>query len=155
MTENSAPEYGVDYALTITLHPRLYKMLPDEQLAQSIPEIKKLLSNYRYSLVYEFTKSFNIHFHAIVSTCRTYSSVSLHLHNQFRRSKYCGNIYVRQIEDWDKWVNYLKKDLSSTRKLNNLYPVIQDDYSCLPGIYELIQQEQCLEKDLHALSTSR
>lgn len=54
---------------------------------------------------------------------------SKELHNLFRSATYCGFIYVKIVDNDEKWIGYMFKEVISTyNQLNCRHPVIVNDY---------------------------
>lgn len=128
---------SVDYAITITLRPKLFQLDCVEQLKSGRQEIIKFLDknpDIRCSLAYEFTKSFNIHFHGTIKTVDMsyYTSFPKFIHDHFRKSKVIGFICIKQIDNIESWTDYIIKDYENTRQIMNEFPTIRDDYNLLP-----------------------
>lgn len=124
----------MDYAITFTLNPHMYKLLPEDQFEAGKGMLSSLFSSYKKTIVAEFTKSYNIHFHGII-----YSKTKRELYDKIRKNKILGFICLKQIESYEDWIEYIVKDTSKTYKeLICKYPVIFNDYS-VP--YKLIDDD--------------
>lgn len=104
------------FAITLTLHPRCYKLLPRNQYRQAVRELNNILSNNE-QIAFDFiepelTKSSNIHFHGVIN----YTSDGLkkafcmmRIYDLYRRSNIIGIIYLKEIEDYPGWKDYCYK----------------------------------------------
>lgn len=110
----------VDFAITLTLHPRLFSLSIDEQYDIAKKEflecLKKRKFDIRYTIIAELTMAFNIHLHGIMCIVGVRSKCCLaYLNDLFRQSKIFGRQrLVKVIDDFDKWMEYLAKDYKKT-----------------------------------------
>lgn len=120
--------YSVDYALTITLKPLMYKEDAEEQYRQTALNISKLFPKCKLTLIAELTQQYNIHYHGIISVPSTLSSQPRkYVFDKIRKYSKLGKTTVDQVDDYEGWVVYLNKDLQETSK--TVYPIIRDDYN--------------------------
>lgn len=116
----------MDYAITFTLNPHMYKLMPEDQADMAVAMIKTVFPEelYKKTLVLELTKSFNVHVHGIM-----YSKTKREIYDRLRKNKILGFITVKQIENWSDWVDYITKDTIVTYKqLNCRHPVPVNDH---------------------------
>lgn len=114
----------MDYAITYTINPHYYKMLPEEQYDVGVNMIKALFADYKLTIIAEFTKAFNVHFHGII-----YSKTKRELYDLIRKNKILGFINVKPIENWEDWVMYITKNTIQTYKdFKCRHPVPINDY---------------------------
>lgn len=130
---------SVTYAITITIRPARYKDDLDTQYCKAKQEL--LSCCYPLSLVCELTKSYNLHFHGVIQAIiPNKGTAKQSIHNYFRKCKYLGFIYLKEITDTDIWYKYCFKNYDST--LSDLYfapPVIIDEVEDFPSGLEILQ----------------
>lgn len=110
----------VEFAITITLLPKMYKKPLEEQYDESISEIEKLSldESFTISLIAEITKQHNVHYHGKIQTNtkgRDRSFLS-HIYNIFRNRTTTGFISVKEINDDIAWESYCVKNIEETHK---------------------------------------
>lgn len=123
--------YSVNYALTVTLRPLMYKHEPEHQYDVTYDYVRrKLLSlTEHFTLICEMTKSYNVHYHAVLSLpLNDTSDCQKKIHKLFRNDPNVGFIYVKQVTDFDKWIEYIRKDIVKTCSVLNRRPIIHDWY---------------------------
>lgn len=122
---------SIDYGITVTIRPKWYKMLPEDQFDLTVAEITGKLNGYqcKYTLIAEFTKSYNIHFHGILHFTEKQKDYIRLLYDIFRNSRYVGFIMVKPVDNYNEWIEYITKDIKETYKtLICRHPVIRNDY---------------------------
>lgn len=127
---------SVKYAYTITLRSQLYKLNPEDQYDKTYLHIASLLKGLicTVDLVAELTRSCNIHYHGIIQFNNINSKQNLQLmfRNIFRSDKYVGFVDIKQITDEEGWLNYIIKDIPSTRNSINRPPLILNEFNDIP-----------------------
>lgn len=109
---------SIDYELTITLLPKLYKYTSNEQFEKTKNFINSL-RGYKVTCVAELTQTFNVHYHMIISSEHNTTpgenilDILRQYHNMFGKKSFS------QVMDYNKWTTYLKK---------KPYAVLIDDY---------------------------
>lgn len=154
------PRFTQDYAITITLDPRIREFSTTHQhdiMRYNIENVIKkriveavmsyldvkpsTLPPIYLTLVAELTKSFDVHYHGIISFPLVYKirDPAIFLRNVFRE-RYKGNpakmeskdfigfICLKPIDDWTKWTDYITKDIISYKERLNRGSIICDDY---------------------------
>lgn len=114
------------YLFTVTLKPRLYKLLPKEQLEYSYPLLKKLFKDIKNTTVCELTKQLNIHYHGILD-CPAKDLYKLIYALKQDDKKVFGFFDQRPITDMDGVVEYLKKDQDTMWFEFNIDSLLNDD----------------------------
>lgn len=132
---------SVCYAITHTIPPLLCKMNPDlvqyDLLFSELNEIK--LMDARITFITEYTKCGNLHFHGIINFELPKRGSCMNRYKQHfkdkRLSKYFGYMEMKQIDDYDGWLNYIIKDLQLTydKLEHQRYPVVRDDFGIFDG----------------------
>lgn len=124
------PTDSCDYHMTVTLKPRLYKYTVQEQIDLTAEKLRIVLIDTLNTCVIECTKSYNIHYHIIFK-------VPLHLTNNPRKfiidrlrnfHNFFGYIKIDQVIHYDKYIDYIRKDINETRKHIFGCVVLKDDY---------------------------
>lgn len=124
------PAYSVDYTLTITLRPKCYIHEPERQYDDTYEYLKKKLTGLTqaFTLIAELTKSYNIHYHAVIKFPITSKNVLKNFYKQFRNDPLIGFIKIEQMINEHKWREYISKDLSHTLDAINRRSIIYDYY---------------------------
>lgn len=127
------------YAITLTIQPKHYKDDINTQYYNSKAEIDQC--PYSLSLICEFTKSHNLHFHGLVSLPKPKRGTSKGaIHNFFRKCKYIGFIYITDITEMRKWLQYCFKEVEITKLDLDFAPsVIIDNVEQFPHGLEILQ----------------
>lgn len=118
-----------EYAITITLAPKLRRLNTEDQeeiFRESIIETLNQ-SSAKASLVFELTQNMDIHAHGFIK-------VPIHptrpakqiICNMFRRKTATGFICVKVVEDYQTWYSYCIKDMKETYE-NGITPIQIDD----------------------------
>lgn len=126
--------YSVDYSFTLTLKPkRLFQQEPEKQYDNTMYHVVNMLNslNAKYTLIIELTKSFNIHYHGIISFLLQDNEFDCmkSFYSLFRKDEKIGYIYLKQITDFPGWIEYLRKDLYKTFMCVGRRIIIQDNYN--------------------------
>lgn len=116
----------MQYELTVTLRPAMYKYSAEEQFEKSKPWMVTILLNYQVSCVAELTQSNNVHYHAIIELKDHIERDKLI--NKIRQYKMLGKISCSQLINNTKWIAYLQKDYSQTMKIIKTHPDVRDYY---------------------------
>lgn len=119
---------SMEYAITISLKPHIYRNDIDKQLEITMTEIREFLSNTKATglLVTELTKASNIHYHGILKfnvneqLCKR---IPFMLNDYFRKSKIIGFICTKQLTDQIGWIQYMLKNYSDTKDLMKINPI--------------------------------
>jgi len=147
-----------DFAITVTLNRHQKRLEPQKQFEVSAHLLSSMLSSpanrrtmaLRATIVTELTVNSDIHYHVIIK-CQYDKSVrsyKIYLENLFRNSKIFGFVCVKPVEHYDKWVEYIKKDVQKTFDLLGICPVVKDDYEIFPKnlnfqLHENVNQDEC------------
>lgn len=111
-------------AITFTLNPMWNNRLSIEyQSFHMLREIKALQYDrfknkiFDLSITEEQTQRFVIHYHGIIELYNYKPKPTLHtqIRNLFKRQpfkkeKYLGNIFLKNVDHYDKWTSYMLKD---------------------------------------------
>lgn len=120
--------YSSEFALTITLHPKMYHMAMIMQ-RNALQGILNSLQEYcKMSMIVEITTSYNIHAHGVIQVPLNHNKSVQHIvHDIFRCIKDIGFICVKPIDDSEGWLDYCLKDyhITNTELIEN--PVIIDN----------------------------
>jgi len=132
-----------EYAFTITLLPRLYKMDADAQYDLThLPVAKMLLAfgpitQLGLTLIAELTKQFNIHYHGVFRVNTQYDVLypDKRLRKQFvdhfRKHALFGFVNISLVKDLTVWTDYIKKEIPDTKLLIGRCPVVFDSHKLL------------------------
>lgn len=120
--------FSVDYAFTITLRPKCFAKEPEQQYDDTSEYIKRKLSSISqaFTLVAELTKNYNVHMHGIIKFPLPCKDCMKEFHKCFRNDTLVGFVNIRQIEDYQVWCKYIKKDLCHSLNGLNRRPIIYD-----------------------------
>jgi len=96
-------------------------------------EIKGICNDDKILMVMiaELTKSFNIHAHGYIKV--RVKNAQRFIHDLFRGNKIIGYICLKPVDDHQKWLDYIIKDIQKTT--GTLYcriPIIVDELSYIP-----------------------
>lgn len=125
MTLAKYTPFSVDYAITVTLAPKIYRASPPIQYRETIIELTSILLKLgEFVIVPEVTKNYNVHYHIIckipLSDKRKRKGAEYYIRNAFRNTKFFGFINIKQCDDVSGWEEYMFKDLPDTITLLNL-----------------------------------
>lgn len=125
------------YAITLTLNPKLYKMIPDDQyikMSQIIDELR----DYKISIVAELTQQQNVHAHGTIEIEGNKDLKKFWNTVRVLQKEDLGKmICLKQITDEPKWLEYLKKDTTFTKEICNADPWYKDDFSYKLAVFKL------------------
>jgi len=114
----------MDYAITFTLRPMMYRMTAVQQFSYMTTDMLNLAKRYKMTLIAELTKEHNIHYHGIVE-------LQNHKHldqllNEIRPILRIGRKEIEPVKDKDKWITYIYKEVKITAEILNESPIIYD-----------------------------
>lgn len=121
---------GNTYALTISPDPKRWFGFPNcrQQYIEVLPVIHKLFKNIGdYEIVPELNAKGYIHFHGYL-TCRDRIK---HAKTKAHILETLGIVYMKQIDDPQKWKEYIQKDkelMSELLKGTTPFPVTNDSW---------------------------
>lgn len=136
------------YAFTVTLKPSQFNKNAEDQYDDCIKDIESKLTSVcaHVTVVAELTKNCNIHFHGIADFDLNHPNLIKKFHDHFRcrcLNKYkckCkfGFVNIKQMDNENGWVEYIRKDLKTTYEAIARRPIIKDDFNIFPlSIFEL------------------
>jgi hypothetical protein len=129
------PILSCDVHLTVTLKPLLYRFNTEEQIDKSVVDLIRILNDLKCikkTIVFELTKSHNIHYHIIAKFELTgVRNIYNKIYNSFRKSKIFGYVLTDQIKDYDNFTTYILKDVKNTFNILGRFPIIRDDYNLM------------------------
>lgn len=142
------------YSFTVTLKPIMYKKVATDQYDATSQEVLTKLLGLSYmspdgkfdlTLVSELTKNYNIHYHGIIKMPLRNSKIHCmkRFTDEFRNSKQLGFVNIKQIDDEPGWIDYISKDLHSTKIHVGRPPVIFD------GLESIKDEEFAFTLHLH------
>lgn len=117
-----------EYAITITLNPKLFKLTTRQQFEKTANEIVKFMKTMttKLTLVTEVTEKYNIHYHGVFVTDR--KNIQYKINNMVRGHKLFGFVMIKPVTDLGGWVEYLGKDIKKTKGMMNVLPIICNDF---------------------------
>jgi hypothetical protein len=135
---------SVNYSFTVTLLPHMYKLNPEIQYDQTYLEVIKLLKglNSTCSIIAELNKNYCIHYHGVITFHKKALNHMYDFKNAFRGEKNFGYVDIRQITDFPGWVEYLHKDVITTRKLICRPSIILDEKDLFEFADEFVNQKR-------------
>jgi len=123
--------FSVCYSVTFTLLSKCYVDPAEKQWENTAEELLRMLSHTQHStIVTELTQSFNIHYHATIELPlqEGFYAPKL-LSDLFRKHKYFGNLYIKQIDDIEGWMTYIFKAVPETWMRIHRPPILKlSDY---------------------------
>lgn len=123
---------SIDYAFTVTLQPKLFKQEPEHQYDLTYNHVRQMIGKIsrKFTLVSELTKSYNIHYHGIISFTITPELKDCRklFYKTFRNDIFVGFVNIKQIDNYPKWSEYISKDITQQTVSINRRPIIWDDY---------------------------
>lgn len=131
-----ASNSSVDYSFTLTLKPKLYKDVAEQQYDKTYREViltLKTLSPH-FTCVAELTKGMNIHYHGQIKffNFKPRTNLGKKFVDTFRASESIGFVSIKQITDSLGWKQYITKELEVTRDSIGRPAVLHDAYGlCL------------------------
>lgn len=146
-------KYSKDYALTVTLRPKLYGYEPMDQLKKSIEYLKAAFPypEYKTTIVWELTpQAKNIHYHGFISVALKETSqgkpidLVLKLQNRLRPYNHVlGLSTFKEVQDYNVWKEYISKDINGNYDTFGEYSVCIDHYNMYPsGVFEYYAQRE-------------
>jgi len=128
--------YTVDYAVTLTLKTKMRDLETERQYNASSQEVIQLFTcnNIKATIIYELTKNDDIHYHGIckMPLQKHIRDNVIWLRNRFRRNKIIGFVCIKPVDDYHKWVEYISKDIATTKQRLGNIPILMDDYDIYP-----------------------
>lgn len=123
-------KWSVDYAITLTLKPILYKHTCEEQFSIVATSIRNNFPNCKFTLLAELTKQYNVHFHGIIKVDlnKIVCHPEKYLYDRIRQYKHLGFAVIKQITEYQIWIDYITKDYNITKQKANIDPFVKDDY---------------------------
>lgn len=120
---------SVDYHITLTLKPSMYRMDAEEQFRKTKDIVRNLMRGFTYTCVTELTNQYNIHYHMI---CKAPLAIAKCIPKLFadrkRKIKELGFHKMDSVDNYDVYTAYMLKDVKKTQEILGHYPVINDDY---------------------------
>lgn len=107
----------MEFAFTITIQPKLYRLKLRSQYIRSIHFFNKIFEDredWRVIEVHpECTKALNIHIHGIIQyhgKVQAYYTPEMRFKDLFRGHEFFGFNNIQQITDYAGWKEYITKD---------------------------------------------
>lgn len=123
----------MNYELTLTLRPSLYRFTAQEQYDKCYESLRTIFKYYKVFCIAELTQENNVHYHCIIEL-KSFKERALLL-DKFRKHNHkFGRKTCTQLIDYPKYVEYLFKDIEKTSQLINDY-VLQDDFELVRARY--------------------
>lgn len=109
------------YAITITLHPKMYTVRPTTQYKRSVNILNKLIFDKSIDLEYlypELTPANNVHYHGVIIMADTnFYYANYKIHEWFRGIPTFGFICVKELKDESGWLTYCTKQQDTIKDL--------------------------------------
>lgn len=161
----TAKSTAYDFAVTLTLNPRLNRITSQKQFDLTVDTVKRFcLSFQKASIFAELTKKMNIHYHLIVQPKTPMSLLQFQYWIKNRiKDKYSetlGFSVEKLVFDYSGWVSYITEDIKDSTALLNRDVIIRDDYNLIkPSIKprRMLLQEPCVQhkEDTSSLGEER
>lgn len=132
--------WSVDYAVTITLKPKMRRLNAEEQFARLAHYFVNhwgVNKGIKATLIAELHKSYDVHLHGIISInldsldTKYLKRPMRYVHDMFRKSDLVGYVVIKQVEHYNIWCEYIMKGLGVGNEVSEAigaYPTILDDY---------------------------
>lgn len=123
-----------DIALTVTLKSQHKKLDAEGQYVLTKDKLLGRLKDCKVTVIAELTSNFDVHYHAILK-------VPLRKCGKKHPLRYIKDVFrgefgftcVKEVDSYDGWATYLKKDIEETSKV--IYPILKDDYDIFDELY--------------------
>jgi len=133
------PKFTQEYAVTVTLLPKCRIYTTHEQYLKYANYILQIIDGLfpgnKLTMVCEMTKSYDLHFHGIItfdqSCIRSGVNVPRWFRDKFRNHPIIGFVLLKVITEREIWIDYLKKDISHFQGDLNVHPCIRDDFDII------------------------
>lgn len=128
-------QYSQLYAFTLTLKPKFFVSTAEKQYDETINIVKHELNRLgNYTVIAEFTKNYNVHYHGIISFPLMGKKNLMKLFSDhFRNHKQIGFVNIKPLTDEKGWIEYICKGLKETRDTLKCEPVIYDGLDKIPN----------------------
>lgn len=124
-----------DIALTVTLRSSLKRLDAEGQYTLTKDKLLNKLRNCKHTTVVELTSNYDVHYHSILqiplNKCMNKSPLR-YIKDVFRSD--FGFTCVKQVENYEGWIDYLKKDITETSKVI-AGTILKDDYKVFDEFY--------------------
>lgn len=128
--------YGCDWAITVTLKPKCFKLCAEKQYESTKDFLVRRLNDIgsTSTVVMELTKNFNVHYHAVLCVRKdtvknkNIKNIPKYICDSFRNSDMFGFVNIKQCTDVSKWILYMLKDIQNTYTTMGVYPVPVNGY---------------------------
>lgn len=136
--------YTQQYAVTITMHPKVRKYTAEEQYERFahtvvIESLQKLFPSSKITLVCELTKSHDLHFHGIISfnlaLLRANQNVPRWFRDKFRNHATVGFVLLKVIDNQEIWLDYILKTVTAFKEDLKLNPILIDEHGLASPLF--------------------
>lgn len=132
------PRYSVQYAVTLTLNPKLYKY----EISDQYDKTRELVRDcpFKVTCIAESTSQYNLHYHCVMSVKLPVKDARKAIFDWHRKllKEFGKQMVVKQIDDYQGWVDYLSKDLRKSSETLGRPPILRDDHGIFPlGMFPL------------------
>lgn len=135
ITPKIGPKMSVDYSITITLKPSLYNKPYETQFDETAVNITNLFGTCKLTLIAELTKTYNIHYHGLISVPLSHGrDPRKYIFDQLRKYSKVGKSQVDQATDYNGWHAYISKDIKNNIQNAIIYPIVKDDYEMFTNV---------------------
>lgn len=143
------PITSVDYSLTLTLLPKVMKLLNLEHqhdlILKTLPQIRHDMRMVKISCILELTKSKNYHIHMICNFNMDHykylrKRIIITIKDYFRNHHVFGFTDISQVQSYEKWTLYMLKDIYNTYHQTGYYPLIWDEYDLFEHKFKFFDQ---------------
>lgn len=134
--QNATPNgFTQAYAFTLTLKPKLFTKIAEEQYDISYYHayLSLLKLTSKVTLVAELTKNANIHYHGVIQfPINKYRNINKMFKDTYRNDKLIGFVDIKVMVDEPGWKEYLNKDIEGFKQTMLRPPVIVDTHDFFP-----------------------
>lgn len=100
---------------TLTINPQLYHLEGSKQMDRSEEDLLNIFQIYKCTIIAEYTKQYNIHYHIITGDLTKSQRITLHKRVYKMINKNLNSIgrifYIKRIFNLQKIIEYINKDI--------------------------------------------
>lgn len=128
------------YEFTVTLKPLMYKHKPAVQFRMTRDILYQILSPHQSTCIAELTKTYNVHYHALVELEDLRQKVALV--DRLRTFKEFGRFTLSQVIWEQSYKDYIIKNIAETKSILEQDPVVCDYFGLVycPKNWDLMME---------------
>jgi len=145
---------SVKYAFTVTLLPKIYRYPAEKQYDLTYLHIMRILDglSHAYTLIGELTRQSNLHYHGVIQyyNIKARDNLIKKWNDAFRGSQYVGHTMIKQMDNEKGWVDYIAKELPTTKEALNRPPILNDHFNyIISSMDDFVLQSGYIQYDNH------